>query len=218
LTLFLGASLAAIAQSPQAQPPRPLLTFNVVALDAKGAPIRDLPAAGLRISDDGKPMQAAFCRPLVTAERTLTPAGPHEYSNRPTAGSSQSILILLDLLNANLAERGQGWNDIASTFPKLESGESLYIYLLTKEGTFYPIHALPGTEGPISPDNTGWVAQVPLLLDQAMHKVDRLRPQDFQADVDARVRQTLTVLGGLASDFGTQPGRKASCGSRTEFP
>jgi len=36
-----------------------------------------------------------------------------------------------------------------------------------------------------------------------------LRPQNFQADVDARVRKTLTVLGDLAADFAAQPGAKS---------
>ncbi len=209
LTLFLGAFFTAIPQSSQAQPPRPLLTFNLVALDAKGRPLRELPASDLRIYDDGKLMQAAFCRPLVTAERKLAPLGPREYSNRPTGGSVQSILILLDLLNANLAERGQGWNDIASTFQKLESGEYLYLYLLTKEATIYPVHALPDIENPAPSSDTDWVAQIPSLLDQAMHKVDRLRPQDLQADVHIRVSKTLEVLRDLASDFAVQPGRKS---------
>jgi len=84
LTLFLGASLAAIAQSPQSQPSHPLLTFTLVALDAKGGPFRELPASDLRIYDDGMLLPAAFCRPLVTAERQTVPLGPREYSNRPT--------------------------------------------------------------------------------------------------------------------------------------
>ena len=209
LVLFLGASPAAIAQSPQAEPSRPVLTFNVVALDAKGAPLREFPAADLRIYDDGKLMQAAFCRPLVTAERQLTQLGPGEYSNRRTGRNPQSILILLDLLNANLGERSLGWNDITHTFPKLESGSYLYLYLLTNQGAFYPVHALPGADNPVSPDDTAWFAQVPSLLDQAMRTVSGVRPHEFQADVDARVRKTLAVLGDLASVFGAQPGGKS---------
>jgi VWFA-related protein len=187
----------------------PRLTFNLVAVDAKGAPLRELRAADLRIYDDGRLMQAAFCRPLVTAERQLVPLGPREYSNRPSGAKSQSTLVLLDLLNANLAERSLGWNDIVRTFQKLESGEHLYVYLLTNQGTFYPIHPLPDAESPISPDDTDWVAQLPSLLDQAMRKVSQLRAREYQLNVDSRIHRTLAVLGDLASHFGAQPGRKS---------
>ncbi|MGA3018570.1 MAG: hypothetical protein ABSF62_15720 [Bryobacteraceae bacterium] len=53
-------------------------------------------------------MQTAFCRPLITAERQLTRLGPGEHSNRPTGRNVQSVLVLLDLLNANLGERSLG--------------------------------------------------------------------------------------------------------------
>jgi VWFA-related protein len=163
----------------------------------------------LRIYDDGKLMQAVFCRPLETAERPSTLLGPGEYSNRPTGSNWQSILVLLDLLNANFAERGQGWNELGRTFQKLESGEHFYVYLLTKEGTFYPIHALPGAESPASPGDADWAAQVPSLLDQAMHNVNRLRPWEFQVNPDARIGKTIAALRDLASDFAAQPGRKS---------
>lgn len=209
LMLLLGAFLGAIAESPQAEPQHPLLTFNVVALDAKGGPLPELPAADLRIYDDGKLMRAVFCRPFETAARQSAPLGPREYSNRTTGGNSQSTLILLDLLNANFAERSLGWNEISHTFQKLESSEHLYLYLLTNEGTFYPIHALPDAESPISPDDTAWIAQAPSLLDEAMRTVNRLRPWELEVDVDARVRKTLAVLRDLASGFAVQPGRKS---------
>jgi len=207
-TLLLGASLAAAAESPQPEPQRPLLTFNIVALDSKGAPLRELPATDLRIYDDGKLMQAAFCRPLETVERLPAP-GPREYSNRPSGGNSQSTLLLLDLLNANLAERGMGWNEIVRALQKLESSEHFYVYLLTKEATLYPIHALPDPESPISGDDTTWAAQAQTLLDQAMRAVNRLRPWELQVDVDARVHKTLDVVRDMASDFAAQPGRKS---------
>ena len=210
-TLFLGASFGAIAASPQAEPHRPMLTFNVVALDAKGAPLRELPAADLRIYDDGKLMQAAFCHPLVTTEPQPARLGPGEYSNRSTGIKSQSVLVLLDLLNASLGDLRLGLNEIASTFQKLQSEDSLYLYLyfLTKEAALYPIHALPDVNYPISTGDSDWVAQVQSLLDQAMRKVDHLPAWELQVNADARVRKTLEAVSGLASDFAARPGRKS---------
>jgi len=186
-----------------------MLTFNVVAQDAKGDPVRELYAGDLRLYDDGKLMSVAFCRPIETASQAAAPLGPREYSNRPTGGKSQSTLVLLDLLNANLAERGLGWTEIVRTLKKFESSQHLYVYLLTKEGTLHAIHALPTAESPLEPDDDFWVARIQPLLDQAMRDVNRLRLWEFQVNPDARVQKTLALLQEIASDFAAQPGRKS---------
>jgi VWFA-related protein len=191
----------------QVEPQGPLLTLNLVILDAKGEPFPGLRDVDLDIRDDGKPMHAVFCRQLETAERQPEPLGPREYSNRPMGGNSQSTLVLLDLLNANLTERGSEWNDVVNALRKLESSERLFVYLLTKEGTLYPVRALPEAEQPSPPDGDAWVTQFQALLDDAMHAVNRLRPQEFE-DMDARVQRTLSLLWDLSSDFASQPGRK----------
>ena len=232
LILLLGASLVAFAPGPptaaqdlppgkvlirrgpkpksesQAEPQGPLLTFNLVILDAKGEPFPGLRDVDVDIRDDGKPMHAVFCRQLETAESQSAPLGPRAYSNRPMGGKSQPTLVLLDLLNANLAERGLGWNDVVNTLRKLESSERLSVYLLTQEGTLYPVRALPDAEHASSPDDGAWVTEVQVQLDEAMHAVNRIRPQEFQ-DIDARVQRTLSLLWDLASDFAPQPGRKS---------
>ena len=58
LLLALALSCAALTASPRAEPAGPLLTFNVIAVDAKGSPVRDLKTTDLRIYDDGKLMRA----------------------------------------------------------------------------------------------------------------------------------------------------------------
>src|SRR5271157_5532021 len=199
---MLGAVSCVMAQGPT-------LTFNVVALDGKGGPVGGLQAADLRIYDDGKPMHAAFCRPVETAVRQSAPFGPREYSNRPVGGKAQSTLILFDLLNANLAERGMGWNEIGRSLQKVESSDHIYLYLLTKEATLYPIHAMPDAGSPVVADDSAWAAQVTTLLDQAMQTNSRLRTWEFQVDAAARAEKTLDVVRDLASDLAAQPGRKS---------
>ena len=193
---------------PDPQLQGPLLTFNLVAFDSKGEPFPSLRDTDLDIRDDGKSMQAVFCHPVVSAKRP-SEAGPNEFTNRRNGAAPESTLILLDLLNANLDERGAGWYELVNTIRKLESGRNVYLYLLTKEAKFYPIHALPGVQSPRLTDDEDWALQIKQRLDQAMRAVDRLRPWEFQSDRDARVRRTVSVLGDLASDFGSQPGRKS---------
>jgi VWFA-related protein len=207
--LLLAATLATAWEYPQEDPPRPVLAFNVVVHDAKGEPLRDLKAGDLRIYDDGKLMHAVSCRPLETAQAATASLAEREYSNRPTGVKLHSTLVLLDLLNANLAERGLGWNEIVHTLGKLESGEQLYVYLLTKEGEVFPIHPMPAAESPLLPDNGAWITQAQGLLEKAMHDVNRLRPWEFQVNADARVQKTLAVLREVGSQLAAQPGRKS---------
>jgi VWFA-related protein len=210
--LLLAATLAAASDHPQEDArdaQRPVLAFNVVAFNANGEPLRGLQAGDLRIYDDGKLMHATFCRPLETAQPPGAPLSAREYSNRPTGVKLHSTLVLLDLLNANLAERGLGWNEIIHALGKLESGEQLYLYLLTKEGAVLPIHAMPTAESPVLPDDGAWITQAQGLLDKAMHDANRLRPWEFQVNADARVQKTLTMLRDLGSDLAAQPGRKS---------
>lgn len=209
LLLALALSCAALTASPRAEPAGPLLTFNVIAVDAKGSPVRDLKTTDLRIYDDGKLMRAAFCRPLQAADPNVPPLDPGEFSNRPVRGNSQTTLVLLDLLNENLAERSMGWNEIGRTFQKLEAGRHFYLYLLTKDGVLFPVHGLPVAPGPAPPPDSDWETHVPALLDQAMRTTNRLRPQEYQVNVDARVRQSLDALQDLAADLSAQPGRKS---------
>ena len=193
---------------PHAEPQGPMVTFEIVALDNRGTPVTRLPAQNLRIYDDGKPLYAAFCRPLESGDAG-TRLGPREYSNRPIRGDSRSTLILLDLLNADLMERNMGGNEIVQALTMLEPGQRVYVYLLTRDGTLYPVHALPGAASPIAPEEDAWVARFPAQLDEALRVTSRLRPQEFQADADARVRRSVAVLEDLAADLAAQPGRKS---------
>ena len=224
LALLMGATLAASAAPAQTAPPdppfnkvlirrgstpefpAPLLLFNLVVFDAKGEPVPGLRATDFDIRDDGQPMQPVFCRPLETPESSSAPLGPNQYTNRPTG--SPSTLVLLDFLNADPAEGGAEWKRLAETLRKVESGQRLYLYLLTPDGTLYPVRALPNAGHSDSPGDSAWTAQAEALIDQAMHAVNCARPQELQYDLDARVQATLTALRILASDFAPQPGRK----------
>jgi VWFA-related protein len=222
----MGASLAALAAGPQTaseDPPfgkalirrgpapqgesNPLLLFNLVVFDAKGEPYPGLRAVDIDIRDDGQPMQAVFCRPLESPEPISAPLGPNQYTNRPGSGS-QSTLVLLDLLNADSAERGLGWREVLEILRRVESGQRLYLYLLAQDGMLSPVRGLPDGEHEDAPDDGAWAAQAETLVDRAMQAVDRTRPPELQNDLNARVQATLSALRILASDFAPQPGRK----------
>ena len=56
-------------------------------------------------------------------------------------------MILFDLLNQNQSDRLDTWHKLGRSLQQLESGDSLYFYLLTLEGALSPIHALSGKSG-----------------------------------------------------------------------
>jgi VWFA-related protein len=203
-----GHGLIKRGPSAHPEPKAPLLIFNMVALDAKGAPLEGLRDTDLRLYDDGKVMHPAFCRPLQTVSEAAR-LGPQEYSNRPIRGDSQTILILLDLLNENFTERGLGWNEVARAFQRLGSGDRVYIYLITEDGSLYPVRPMPSAGNLNTPADPDWAAKVPAMLDQAMRNVNSLRPQELQVNIDARIRKSLAVLKDLAADLAVQPSRKS---------
>lgn len=226
---LLAASFTSIAQdqpkipdlirrAPAArqEPQSPLLTFNIVALDPKGGSAGELHESDLRIYDDGKLMHPVFCRPLETAGPS-TPLGSGEYSNRPIRGESQTVLVLLDLLNENFAERGLAWNDIAHAFQKVDARDRVFVYLVTAEGVLYPVHPMPAA-GNTTPPDADWASKVPALLDRAIHNVYGLKPQEYRVNVDARVRRSLDLLKDVATDLGAQPGRKSLVWVSHGFP
>jgi len=185
----------------------PSLTFTAVAVDARNQPVRDLRASEFRISDNGKILRPDAVRLLDAGGSQAAPLGPHEYSNR-IGGNSQSTLVLLDLLNANLGERGFASTDIVSALQNFESAEHLYLYLLTKDGSLHPVHGLPAADSE-GAEERPWTAGIKPLLDNALNAVSRLRPQEYQVDADLRTQRTFALLHDLVSEFGAQPGRKA---------
>ncbi len=120
----------------------------------------------------------------------------------------QATVILLDLLNANLSDRGSGWEGISRAVEHMETTDGLFLYLLTAEGKLYPVHGLPGTEATEAAASPTWTKQIRSVLDQAVRAVNRLKPQD-ERDPVIRVRQTYQALGLLASQLGGVPGRKS---------
>jgi len=208
-----ACALLAHAQSPAAAsdastntPPNTKdVILNVTALDAKGHPVTDLTTADFQIFDDGKPQNIASFKAsgLQSAAETPTP----------------TTLILFDLLNSIPAHRGYISTQIIRALETVQTGESVYLYLLTNHGDLYPIHALPTPQGrtPVSrasdaeddraPASTPWTRQIHPLLDEAIQKVYGLRPIDDQ-DRGIRSAVTFRTLGELGRQLTDIPGPK----------
>lgn len=190
LSFVLIFSASALAMQPDTPPNETLsVTLNVVATDSSGKPVPDLTAADFRVSDNGSPQE-------LTAFRRNQGNGP------------SALVLLFDLLNLNLASVGYEWQQIKQSLPEMPASESLYLYLLVKDGSLYAVHALPADGAiPAQPD-TSWIQNIGPLLQTAMQKVNQLRPTDIRTQINIRFQATYNALDHLRSAMATVPGRK----------
>ncbi len=204
LAAFLCIGAACIA----AQTAAPLVTLQVTALDSHGQPVTDLQTADFRVADAGKPQPPAFSR-FLAGTKPPAPLAPNEFTNRTSDPIAHSTVILFDLLNADLTERGRTWNELVQTLQHLESSDHFYLYLLTKEATLFPVHPLPANEEDVSSAVAPWAKEVEPLLNRAMTAVNRLELQNLRVDVNARVLATFRAVRQLTEQMTPLPGRKS---------
>jgi len=184
-----------------------MVNLNVVATDSHGQPVADLTSADFQVSDGGKPQSIAFFRMAPVKATPLVAPGQREFSNRNGGVFPHTTLILLDELNSLMSDRGFSPAEIARNLQGLETSDSLYFYLLTRDAKLYPVHALPDGPADVKPEATPWVAKIRPLLDEALQKVNKLRPGDHT--VDEQVRNTYTALNQVVSTLGLMPGRSS---------
>jgi len=201
-SLLAGFALVAwsvIAQSPASG----RITLRVIARDSHDQPVGDLTAQDFQVSDQGKTQHITLLqhpdnRQLATGARAESGATtPH------------TVVILFDLLNANLTYRGYGTDEVDRVLQNLESGsDSIYLYLLTNSGALYSVHGLPGPDAAFNRETDGpWTRQVKPLLDAAINQVFGIKPVDDRVPA-IRVDTTYRALETLASQLALQPGRK----------
>jgi len=101
----------------------------------------------------------------------------------------------------------------------LETADTLYLYLLTNHGDFYPVHPIPppqqavvlppvrGTEAGQPPPAPPWTRQIHPLLDQAFQKVSGFMPAEGR-DPGSRPAATFRALNELGEVSRRIPGPK----------
>jgi VWFA-related protein len=171
-----------------------------VALDATGAPVTDLTAADFKILDQGKPETIfSFHKPVAGP---AAPLAALEHSNRPAGAIPHNIVILFDLMNQNQNDRLDTWHALDKSLPQLESGSSVYFYLLNLEGELVPIHAI----SPRAADDATWPHDVVDPLDKAMKAASHGRP--VHLGQEDQVKKTFHQLETLANELAAFPGRR----------
>jgi VWFA-related protein len=211
LLFLIPAMVFALPPQRPEQPPPPaaLVNLNVVALDAKGQSVMDLTAAEFRVLDNGKAQTIATFRRRDSAPAPSLPLGPRQYSNRSGATIPHATVILFDQLNTQFADRGYVFNQLVHSLQPFESSDNLYLYLITTNGSLYPVHGLPGSEGDAPQKEDGaWTRDIQARLNEAVRVNLAHRPTDLSVDIDARVRTTFATLSMVAARLAGVPGRK----------
>jgi VWFA-related protein len=195
-TLALAAS-GLLAQAPT---PGPVIRLDPVALDVSGQPVTDLTADDFKIVDQNRPQTIfTFHKPkngLVVKLDML------EFSNRTSGATPHVTVIVLDLMNQNRPDGLDAWHALDKSLPQLESGDSVYFYVLNLEGELVPIHAL----GPKSADDATWPHEVVSVLDSAMKNALHGRPVHLGPEDQAK--KTFHQLEVLATQMALFPGRR----------
>jgi len=106
-------------------------------------------------------------------------SGPaFHHSNRSAAAISHATVIVFDMLNMRLEDRGFVITQTVHTLQPFESSDNLFLYLLGVDGGLYPVHRLPGTEGDTARD-VAWPSDIQSKLMEAMQVSSRQRPLDL---------------------------------------
>jgi VWFA-related protein len=210
IAVWMCAAAGMSAQSGMpGQAAAPVVNLNVVAKDARGQPVMDLTREDFQVFEGSKAQRLVSFRRAETIAKRGMRAEPNEYSNRAGVAMSRVTVILFDLLNARFEDRGYMMNQLPPALQHVETSETLFLYILTMNGTLYAVHGLadantgPGKTAGAHP----WTEDIKALLDDASRETLRLRP--IWIDVDTRVRMTYQALESLADQVAAAPGRKS---------
>ena len=107
------------------------ITLRVVAHDSHDQPVGDLTANDFQVSDQGKSQHITLVQHPESRQLDATPGARAE----PATAPPHTVVLLFDLLNANLAYRGYGTEEVEKALQNTESNSnSIYLYLLTNSG------------------------------------------------------------------------------------
>jgi VWFA-related protein len=190
--LGIAVLIAAAVLTGQSNPDNAtLVNLNVTAVDSSGQPVADLRPEDFQILDNGKPRRIVWFRSMQRKRSRPTPA----------------TFILFDLFNADFAARGLSANEITRAVEKLESGDNVYLYLLTSKAKLFAIHSVV-SPAQTAQDDGPWTRRVKPMLDQALREVNALKVGDDRFEY-LRIEPTWKALSDLVSQMAEVPGPKS---------
>lgn len=182
----LGLSLPARASSDTKElASYPPVTLSVITTDSQDRPVADLKAQDFNVLDNG-----------VTQK---------DLSIRSTQSRTPTLILLFDLLNSSVQERGYMKQQLHSLFASPLGTGSLDLYLLDATGKLYPVRVVSTGSDHSSAGDID--SQIGALLDQALDKAPLMGPADLKNRV-VRTKVTYSALDELCSAIKILPGTK----------
>jgi len=255
-TLALAfAQQAADGNAPNAAAPPPsapaavlkvktrLVVVDVVALDHKGAPVRDLKADDFTVLEESKQQKISVFSFQSPAEPTAgapvmveasLPAG--RITNLPRFKTSSTLnVLLLDGINVANINQKYTRQEMLKFLEKLPAGQPLAVYALggklrmiqdftadpsllreaVKKARDNPLALRSDMANSASDLPPGLLEQMP---DAMLQAVLRFGQEQANNQMDQRVRLTLDQLGALAHNLAGYPGRKNVIWLSEAFP
>ncbi len=200
LVLCFSLGVAYSEDNPQA-----LNKLNVVALDGHGQPVTDLTRDDFRVYDGGKPQPITWFR-FTGGKSGLATLAPREHYNRSST-PDDIVVILFDMLNDPLLADVPISSEIIDALKNHESGERIYLYLLTPRGDLFPVHPLPPPNTDLQAEAVPWTRNLGPTLDKDLKTFVGLRPRaDF--DIKFLYDHTVDALQNLGGNMAEISGRK----------
>lgn len=184
-----------------------VMRLNLAALDAHGIAVSDLKGEELQISDAGKPQQIVYFRRDDNVRNPGAKQARRDTGNDTGEPNPRAILVLFDLLNENFSHRGYGASELVHAVQKLETTDYLYLYLLAKDGSIFPVRPVPHAGELLHPAGS-WAGQLHEVLDNALRAVTQMKTVDMKLTLDY-IPATYQALGAMARQMMLFPGRKS---------
>ena len=191
--LFFRAGLLS-AQSPA------VVKLNVVATDAKGAPVTDLTAKDIVVRQNGTPCPLVFFR-FAGGKRELAQLAPGEFVNRP---GPPVTLVLLDRWNEEEMTLAGAWQDVNAAVGRMENVDRVYIYFLGNRANLVPVRALPGGEADLRVPEAPPAAALVSKLSDTVRALTGLRDKNNIDPVERadKTLQALHIVSAMAAIAG----------------
>ena len=190
-TLALQAPMASAADNPPEQVR--LVRLHVVATDSAGKPVSDLTADDIKVRDQNKDRRISEFHANV-----VPPLAAGEIANRVVPGVRPATIILIDLLNPERAAQLEALKDLRKTLEQTKSGESLFLYRLSVDGSIEPLHPVEDWA------KTDWMKDVGPLLDKAGREAGMPKPAG--QTVEGTTKETYVALEKLSDKLALFPG------------
>jgi VWFA-related protein len=183
--LFLATAIG-LAAAPR------MVNFTAIAIDSHGQPVPDLTKADFSVQDSGKDQPIAWFHP-----------------NAPKSNGqiSHATLVIFDLLDTDMTERGFAADEIVKALQGRESSQLLYLYLLSPDSKLLAVHPLPDSVSDLLPRATPWTRDIRTLLDNAMKSANRLRLSGITED--QRIKMVYETLQSAVNTMAIIRGQKS---------